>query len=217
MKAVRYLIALFSLYATSAFCNNLYTHRFLMNFYSYSHSEPNYVYTFPILGIRYSVQNSDSLNFNTAINVGMKKKESFLYNYVDLGYSIEAQDNFYFLPFLRFENFDHYLKNENHKDVTAIRNRVLFGLGIQKVFGDLWRLSLNPQLFKDLGFSLFFHRDSNVFWGRTFHYSLGYKTVIAIEYFTSHMIDILVEGFYLETFQRSYKEYGGAVAITWEF
>lgn len=225
MTALNWTVALFisfCLLIDTLSCNETciedpYIHSFGTDLWLYAHDQDNYSYFFPLLGLTYNLRKYEGINLEASVNVGIKNNQTFIYDYIFLGYTLRGKEWIYFCPFLKFENFDHYLKNSHKNHVTIVRNRFLFGVNVDKYFSDLWKIGVNPQLFKDLGMTVFFHREDNTFWGRTFHYSFGYKAEFVIEYFTKYMIDLIFSGFYLETFQRNYQEYGGAAAILWEF
>jgi hypothetical protein len=198
-------------------CEEPYVHRFIANFYLYAHHERNYNYTFPLLGVGYSLEKYDGIELQIAINAGFKSNSSFIYDYILLGYNIPTCNDIIFCPMISFENTDHFFKNHSRRDITFIRNRFLFGLKLEKIVGNSVKFSLAPQLFKDFEACAHFFKDNSNFWGKRFHYPFGIKANGLLEYFASSRVDVVLGAFYLETFNNAYKEFGGNIGLAWNF
>jgi hypothetical protein len=198
-------------------CDYPYIHTIKPLFTIYGHHEHNYNFIFPLIGLEYSFHKYDGIDLELSLSAGFKNQAAFIYDYAILGYSIPTSCTFLFRPFLSFENMDHFFKNNSKRDITFIRNRFLIGLKMQKIMGNIFRISISPQLFKDFDVCAYFFRDSHNFWGKRYDYPIGYKANGIIEYCTAWTMDVIVGAFYLETFKRNYKEYGGSLGLAWNF
>lgn len=198
-------------------CEYPYIHTVKPLFTIYGHDERNYNFLFPLIGLEYSFHKFNGIDLELSLSAGFKEKAAFIYDYAILGYNIPTSCEFIFTPFASFENTDHFFKNNSRRDITFIRNRFLIGLKLQKIMGNFFRFSLSPQLFKDFDVVAYFFRDSHNFWGKRYDYPVGYKANGLIEYCTRWAMEIAFGGFYLETFKRNYKEYGGSLGIAWNF